>query len=141
MPVKTSGEIHSGDQAVSLSTTSSLIMDELANVLRLTLDTLSQSATTTTSTVGQLRTDPSSERTSTPSIDPSIGRLESFTLCPRCGEVIEYSYRRALSRVDNATYICSTCGLDEAVISSILRKPLSKDDWWINKPPEYIPEA
>jgi hypothetical protein len=33
--------------------------------------------------------------------------------CPRCGE--EYSEFPALSRVDNETAICSTCGMREAM--------------------------
>lgn len=41
-----------------------------------------------------------------------------FRLCPRCGEPLrERLALNALSRVDNATYICSQCGTDEAMFN------------------------
>lgn len=36
--------------------------------------------------------------------------------CPRCDrEMAEPMVRNAVSRLDNQTYICSQCGVDEAV--------------------------
>jgi len=44
----------------------------------------------------------------------------SPTLCPRCTHFIPNdenpgAYQGAISRVDNSTEICSSCGLDEAM--------------------------
>ena len=36
-------------------------------------------------------------------------------VCPRCGR--EYTEFPALSRVDNTTHICSSCGTDEALFN------------------------
>lgn len=36
--------------------------------------------------------------------------------CPRCGEYLELiESRNALSRLDNQTYICGNCGIEEAL--------------------------
>jgi hypothetical protein len=44
--------------------------------------------------------------------------------CPRCGggvpnDATPGAYPGALSRVDNATYICSTCGSDEGMFNFV----------------------
>ncbi len=39
-------------------------------------------------------------------------------ICPRCKR--KYSERPAISRVDNRTKICPTCGLSEALISKTI---------------------
>lgn len=42
---------------------------------------------------------------------------QAIVKCPRCGK--EYEERRkALSRRDNHTYICSACGVEEALIDA-----------------------
>lgn len=43
----------------------------------------------------------------------------SKEICPRCGDVgIEQRLAlNALSRKDNKTYVCSSCGSDEAMIN------------------------
>lgn len=44
--------------------------------------------------------------------------MNKTTTCPRCdrpGLSIERSALNALSRHDNETYICSSCGTDEAM--------------------------
>ena len=38
--------------------------------------------------------------------------MEDIKICPRCNS--EYTGFPALSRVDNETYICSSCGVEEA---------------------------
>tara|TARA_B100001564_G_scaffold267886_1_gene229495 strand:- start:498 stop:725 length:228 start_codon:yes stop_codon:yes gene_type:complete len=42
---------------------------------------------------------------------------EMKTFCPRCGieELDKMQVLNALSRKDNETYVCSPCGIDEAV--------------------------
>lgn len=40
-------------------------------------------------------------------------------MCPRCGretDIQRLPLRQALSRKDNETYICSSCGVDEAML-------------------------
>lgn len=34
--------------------------------------------------------------------------------CPRCGKHMQVP-RKALSRLDNETYVCPDCGIDEAI--------------------------
>jgi len=64
--------------------------------------------------------------------------------CPRCGGGIPNDAQRgaypgALSRWDNATYICSACGHDEAMRdligngwgwTDLATKPLDRSQWW-----------
>ncbi len=38
-------------------------------------------------------------------------------ICPKCNK--EYTTRSAISRIDNKTRICPTCGLSEAIESII----------------------
>jgi predicted RNA-binding Zn-ribbon protein involved in translation (DUF1610 family) len=40
--------------------------------------------------------------------------LRNTTECPRCSQTMLLT-RAALSRLDNTTYVCSTCGVDEAI--------------------------
>lgn len=55
--------------------------------------------------------------------------MPDSSICPRCGVMTLDSVKthNALSRVDNKTYICSPCGMNEAVecLSGNL-KPKSK---------------
>ena len=37
-------------------------------------------------------------------------------LCPRCGNFYDKPYIPALSRKDNKTYVCSDCGVAEAML-------------------------
>lgn len=55
-----------------------------------------------------------------------------FKICPKCGK--RYKAPSAISRVDNKTQICSTCGTREALESLGI-----KDDE-INKIIETIPK-
>lgn len=43
----------------------------------------------------------------------------SNIICPRCGtgRMNEVEARNALSRKDNETYVCSSCGVDEAMVN------------------------
>ena len=54
------------------------------------------------------------------------------TLCPRCEieELEEMEALNALSRKDNETYVCSPCGVDEAVWDFMKSKhPLMKNNF------------
>lgn len=51
-----------------------------------------------------------------------------MNLCPRC-EHFEIREVGALSRTDNKTYICSSCGLDEA-INAFVGKDLPHRLYW-----------
>ena len=50
--------------------------------------------------------------------------------CPRCGN--EYDGYPALSRIDNATSICSACGNVEA-LEDFARIPLTPRSEWVVK--------
>jgi DNA-directed RNA polymerase subunit RPC12/RpoP len=58
--------------------------------------------------------------------------------CPRCGHYIPNdlhpgAYPGALSRYDNATYVCSDCGTEEAMIQwhgNDKRLELDHSDWY-----------
>ena len=50
--------------------------------------------------------------------------------CPRCGK--DYDGYPALSRVDNATNICSACGTAEA-LEDFARVPLTPKSEWVVK--------
>ncbi len=55
------------------------------------------------------------------------------TPCPRCGANVmdESMVRNALSRHEDV-YVCSSCGMDEAILDSMKKvKPLS--EWYIIK--------
>ena len=43
--------------------------------------------------------------------------MEGTPTCPRCGQdtMVSPKVRNALSRMDNATYVCDPCGNDEAM--------------------------
>lgn len=49
-------------------------------------------------------------------------------LCPRCGNF--YYFYPAISRKDNKTEICSTCGQAEALLQ-MAGKDLKEDKWKI----------
>lgn len=55
--------------------------------------------------------------------------------CPRCGEVPrlddQYFHRGfgALSRLDNKTYICSDCGVEEAMENFARNELTPKSQW------------
>jgi hypothetical protein len=70
-------------------------------------------------------------------------RIFGTVLCPRCererylpygGErpVAEGFAPPALSRVDNATYICTPCGSDEAMRDYTRQPPVPPDEWPLN---------
>ena len=52
-----------------------------------------------------------------------VGRVGAFrrdvtrrVICPRCqSQPLPVGYRGAMSRADNATEVCSECGVDEAM--------------------------
>jgi hypothetical protein len=52
-------------------------------------------------------------------------------ICPRCNErtLNPVPALNALSRLDNHTYICPDCGLEEA-LDNLLRKP-SQTEWLV----------
>lgn len=56
-----------------------------------------------------------------------------FASCPRCGDDtlrVDRPALNALSRVDNQTYVCSTCGTSEALERfSNPGEPLTKEHW------------
>ena len=47
--------------------------------------------------------------------DSSSPRWDADSACPRCDRPVEEGAFPALSRADNASYICSDCGIDEAM--------------------------
>ena len=58
--------------------------------------------------------------------------------CPRCGGLIPNNlqpgaYPGALSRVDNATEICSECGVGEALENFMTGKPMPMSEWVSNR--------
>lgn len=60
--------------------------------------------------------------------------MNTNLLCPRCqhfipDDVTPGAYPGAISRVDNKTEICSSCGLDEA-IENIFTKTLTPISQW-----------
>jgi rRNA maturation protein Nop10 len=67
-------------------------------------------------------------------------------ICPRCGggvpnDAHKGKYPGALSRVDNMTEICSSCGTDEAITQMLnggLLQPISM--WPLNKERAYTLE-
>lgn len=55
----------------------------------------------------------------------------TFTTCPKCGENTLRTDRpvmNALSRTDNRTYVCSSCGTLEA-LEDFLGNGASKENW------------
>ena len=60
-------------------------------------------------------------------------------ICPRCGvnsytpygegRATEEAPYPALSRLDNKTYICSWCGLHEALLDMAGESPIPPDEW------------
>ena len=46
-------------------------------------------------------------------------------VCPKCGK--EFKEPPALSRIDNKTYICSSCGTQEALDVAINEGVMNKD--------------
>lgn len=54
-------------------------------------------------------------------------KWETVKICPRCHERI-YGYP-ALSRRDNKTYICSECGVKEAM-EDFLDTPYTGEKYW-----------
>ena len=53
--------------------------------------------------------------------------LTSWT-CPRC-DLVRPPQWRALSRMDNETYICNPCGDDEAMRDHLGDPPVPVDEW------------
>ena len=47
-------------------------------------------------------------------------------MCPKCNK--EFTTSPALSRVDNKTYICSSCGTKEALDIAFNNGAMSKED-------------
>ena len=57
--------------------------------------------------------------------------------CPRCGretDIQRLPLRQALSRKDNKTYICSSCGTDEAMLDLRGRSQGIEPDVWPGYP-------
>ncbi|MGN1351679.1 MAG: hypothetical protein ACI4VE_02710 [Clostridia bacterium] len=46
--------------------------------------------------------------------------MDQYKICPQCKQ--KYTQRSAISRVDNKTKICPTCGIKEALIQFIKSK-------------------
>lgn len=63
--------------------------------------------------------------------------MNNATMCPRCNrrELETPMERNALSRKDNKTYVCSSCGTDEAMISY---RSKGKADVWPGYPKKMI---
>ena len=58
-------------------------------------------------------------------------------MCPRCGretDIQRLPLRQALSRKDNETYICSSCGTDEAMLDLSARAQGIEPDVWPGYP-------
>lgn len=55
--------------------------------------------------------------------------------CPRClcDKMKEPIYVNALSRRDNSTYICSECGVEEALIDARFMKPTLNEKCFIEE--------
>lgn len=58
--------------------------------------------------------------------------------CPRCGGGVPNDTQRgqypgALSRYDNATYVCSKCGSEEGLSSVGLGSSVPFENWWVNR--------
>ena len=74
-------------------------------------------------------------------------RKTKANTCPRCkggipSDLHRGQYPGALSRLDNATYICSSCGMNEAMWQFTTGKPLPPLDtpvtgWADAVPPAY----
>lgn len=60
-------------------------------------------------------------------IDALVARPEDVDTCPRCGT--RHRMRLALSRTDNATYICSNCGTIEAMEDFTEGAPTPQAEW------------
>lgn len=59
-------------------------------------------------------------------------------ICPRCGHFIPNdlhpgAYPGAISRLDNKTEICSSCGTDEALRDFGGKAPIPPDEWPVMK--------
>lgn len=62
--------------------------------------------------------------------DMSYNDIRSNTLCPRCElHPIQNTVMDELSRTDNVTHICPTCGTDEAMENWGLGTVTSQDQW------------
>lgn len=58
---------------------------------------------------------------------PESPKEDTMNTCPRCGK--DYDGYPALSRVDNDTYICSTCGAAEAMEDYMGVALTPKSEW------------
>ena len=63
--------------------------------------------------------------------------MATHPTCPRCGDYIPNNiqpgaYPGALSRTDNATEICSECGLIEAMEDHFYGSPTNQSEWVVN---------
>ncbi len=60
--------------------------------------------------------------------------MSDQVLCPRCGDELQTpDVRNALSRVDNATYICDDCGIGEALFDAHGVKLPPVNEWLMPK--------
>jgi hypothetical protein len=67
---------------------------------------------------------------------PEVGKIGQFrrdfndlARCPRCLSLLPVGYPGALSRVDNATEVCSDCGTTEAMMHFAGQTLPPTDDW------------
>ena len=51
--------------------------------------------------------------------------MEQYKICPKCKQ--KYTQHSAISRVDNKTNICPTCGIKEALIQFIKQQNASEN--------------
>ena len=51
--------------------------------------------------------------------------MDQYKICPKCNQ--KYTQHSAISRVDNKTNICPTCGIKEALIQFIKQKKCPKE--------------
>ena len=72
------------------------------------------------------------EKWEKPVNDVADPRWYEPTVCPRCGKTKPPQYP-ALSRLDNESYICGDCGMEEATWQDA-GVPMTKADWFSSLP-------
>ena len=71
---------------------------------------------------------------------PEVGRIGEFrkdysalARCPRCLSLLPVGYPGAMSRVDNATEVCSDCGTTEALMQLAGHPLPAPPDWPVHR--------